>query len=318
MALRVSSFAPPVRTPSVGLVVTTHRCGPFIDQTLASVAGQTHPPDQVVVVDDASDDDSVARARAWSSHINLEVVALARNEGVARARNAGIRRLNTDLVALLDGDDLLLPDHFRVLSELHRTKGGIISPLAFFWSPGANLKPYQRRVRGFVAPKDDQLRRLVKRNFVFIASLLSRSDFDAVGGFVEGDRVQDTTADWDLWLRLAAQGCPITPGTTPTVLYRVLAGSMSDDAAFMRRCEIAQLRRARSYLPEDLHAVVTKTVLQLEADLALMVETGPSRPGQARRALGPHGGDWRSRVRALGGAAAPQLAGRLFRQRGGW
>ncbi len=93
MALRVSSFAPPVRTPSVGLVVTTHRCGPFIDQTRTSVAGQTHPPDQVVVVDDASDDDSVARARAWSSHLNLEVVALARNEGVARARNAGMAPL---------------------------------------------------------------------------------------------------------------------------------------------------------------------------------------------------------------------------------
>ncbi|MFN0029554.1 MAG: glycosyltransferase [Acidimicrobiales bacterium] len=304
--------------PTVGLLVTTHRCGPFIDQTLASVAGQTHPPDQVVVVDDASDDDSVQRARAWSSHLNIDVIVRDRNGGVARARNAGLRRLDTDVVALLDGDDVLLPDHLAVMSDLYRRHGGIVSPKAQFWSPGSPPRPYQRRLRGLVAPKEDQLRRLIRRNFVFIASMVSRSDLDAVGGFTEGDRAQDTTADWDLWLRLVSKGAKVTSGPYPTVLYRVVPGSMSDDAATMLRCEITQLRRARRFLPGSVEPVVNKAVLQLEADLALLVEVGNSRTEQARRAIALHGGDWRSRTRALTSAAAPGMASRLLRRRGTW
>lgn len=303
---------------SVGLLITTHQCGPFIDQTLASVAGQTRPPDHVVVVDDASDDDSVERARSWSSHLNLDVVLRSRNGGVARARNKGLHRLGTDVVALLDGDDVLLPDHLAVMADLYRRHGGIVSPKAQFWSPGAPPRPYQRRLRGLVAPKEDQLRRLIRRNYVFIASMVARSDLDAVGGFTEGDRAQDTTADWDLWLRLVAKGAKVTSGPYPTVLYRVVPGSMSDDAATMLRCEITQLRRARRFLPGSVEPVVTKTVLQLEADLALLLDGGDSRTEQALRAISPHGGDWRNRTRALTTAAAPKMASRLLRRRGSW
>jgi hypothetical protein len=147
---------------------------------------------------------------------------------------------------------------------------------------------------------------------------VSRHDLDAVGGFTEGDRAQDATADWDLWLRLVSQGIKVTSGPYPTVLYRVVPGSMSDDAATMLRCEITQLRRARRFLPRSVEPVVNKAVLQLEADLALLVEAGESRTRQARRALSPHGGDWRTRARALTTATAPEAASRLLRRRGAW
>ena len=304
--------------PSVGLVVTAYRGGAFIDQALASVAAQTRRPDRIVVVDDASDDDTVERAEAWRSHLPLDVVVQPVNGGVAHARNVGIHRLDTELIAILDGDDVLLPDHIEVLTDLHRRHGGIVSPLAQFWVPGRAPRPYHRRLRGFVPPARDQLRRLIQRNFVFVASLVSRSDLEAVGGFTEGDRAQDTTADWDLWLRLTAKGCHITPGPFPTVLYRVVHGSMADDAASMLRSEILQLQRSRSYLPDALEPVIAHALANRESDLELLLDEGRSRPGQAWRAIAPGGGDWRNRARALAGAAAPNTAQRLLRRRGGW
>lgn len=303
---------------TVGLIISTYQSGAFIDQALASATAQVRQPDQVVVVDDASDDDTVERVVRWKAHLPLEVVVQPVNGGVARARNAAISRLDTDLVAILDGDDVMLPDHLEVLSRLHNQHGGIITPQANFWVPGASLRPYHRRLRGFATPDQDQLRRLVQRNYVFVASLMSRFDVDAVGGFTEGDRAQDTTADWDLWLRMAAKGCRITSASFPTVLYRVLDGSMADDPEQMLRCEILQLQRSRSFLPDALEPVIATALANREAELALLVDDGQSRRQQAWRAVGPHGGDWRNRARALAGAAAPRAAGRLLRRRGGW
>jgi glycosyltransferase involved in cell wall biosynthesis len=304
--------------PTTGVIITTFQSAAYVDQALASLAGQTRPADRVVVVDDASTDGTVERVRSWQRHLPLELVVQPVNGGVARARNAGLSRLDTDLVAILDGDDVLLPDHLQVLSELHEVHGGIISPKAMFWNPGSPPRPYQRRLRGFVPPQHDQLRRLVQRNFVFIASLASRFDIDAVGGFAEGDRAQDTTADWDLWLRLVAKGCQVRSGPFPTVLYRVHAGSMADDSATLLRSEILQLHRARRYLPEHLDGVIDEALANREAELALLEEDGGSRTCQAWRAFGPHGGDWRNRARALVGAACPQAAGKLLRHRGNW
>lgn len=305
-------------SPTVGLVLTTFNGEAFVEQALASVATQSSPPQQVVVVDDASTDDTVRQVQRWSSHLPLQIVRQARNGGVARARNVGIARLDTDLVAILDGDDVIAPDHLRVLTELHRHHGGVATPLAQFWVPGEPPRLYQRRGRGFLPPKDDQLTRLVRRNFVFVASLFSRFDFDAVGGFTEGDRCQDTTADWDLWLRLAAKGCRITAGEFPTVLYRVVAGSMADDPADLLRCEILQLERSRAYLPDHLEPTIARALGHRRAELELLLANPEDRAGQAWRAVGPGGGDWRNRARALAGAAAPQAAGRLVRRRGGW
>ena len=158
--------------PTIGLVVTSYRSGRFIDQALASVAAQTRRPDQVVVVDDASDDDTAQRVRMWDTHVNLDVIVQPENAGVARARNAGIGRLQTDVVAILDGDDILMPDHIELMAELHQRHGGIVTPMAQFWVPGRAPRPYHRRLRGFVPPKQDQLRRLIQRNFVFVASMV--------------------------------------------------------------------------------------------------------------------------------------------------
>ncbi|MGE3356684.1 MAG: glycosyltransferase family 2 protein [Acidimicrobiia bacterium] len=305
-------------SPTIGVVITTYQAAAYVDQALASIAGQTRPADRIVLVDDASTDATVARVRTWQRHLPIDLVVQPVNGGVARARNAGLARLDTDVVAILDGDDVLLPDHLQLLGDLHEVNGGIISPMAMFWTPGHAPRPYQRRLRGFVPPKDDQLRRLIHRNFVFVASVMSRFDIDAVGGFAEGDRAQDTTADWDLWLRLTAKGCHVTQGPFPTVLYRVHAGSMASDAGSLLRAEIQQLERARTFLPEHLETTVVEAIGNRRAELELLEDCAGSRFEQARRAVGPGGGDWRNRARALAGATAPGAAAKLLRRRGCW
>ena len=75
---------------------------------LDAVAAQTRPPDEVIVVDDASEDDSVDVAHVHA--LAPTVIALERNGGFARAVNHGIRAATADVVALVNVDVVLAED----------------------------------------------------------------------------------------------------------------------------------------------------------------------------------------------------------------
>ncbi|MDI9240256.1 glycosyltransferase family 2 protein [Lysobacter sp. LF1] len=95
-------------TAPVSVVVPCYRCGDTIGDAVASIAAQTLPPRQVVLVDDASGDGTVQALHALASGYPrgwIDVVALARNGGPSRARNVGWQQARQEYVAFLDSDD---------------------------------------------------------------------------------------------------------------------------------------------------------------------------------------------------------------------
>lgn len=75
-----------------------------IPRAIASVLGQTQPPDEVLVVDDASSD-GTADIVATLQEPRLRILRHERNQGAAAARNTGIAAARCDWIALLDSDD---------------------------------------------------------------------------------------------------------------------------------------------------------------------------------------------------------------------
>jgi glycosyltransferase involved in cell wall biosynthesis len=98
---------------SVSLVIPTYNGAAYIADALESVWSQSRLPDELIVVDDCSTDNTVSiveRLRP-SSPVSLTVVRLSANSGgPARPINAGIRIARGEYIAVLDQDDLLLPD----------------------------------------------------------------------------------------------------------------------------------------------------------------------------------------------------------------
>lgn len=87
----------------------------FLDAALASVFGQTVPPDDVVLVKDGpltSELDAVVE-RYCREHPQLRIVPLVRNVGLGAALNEGLKHCRYDLVARMDTDDVCLPDRFE-------------------------------------------------------------------------------------------------------------------------------------------------------------------------------------------------------------
>jgi len=89
------------------LIVVTHNAAALVERCLRAVAAQTRRPDRILVIDNASRDDTVARAAAAAaaSGLTIEVVEQRTNLGFAQANNHAVDTLDDcDWVALLNPD----------------------------------------------------------------------------------------------------------------------------------------------------------------------------------------------------------------------
>ncbi|WP_167546888.1 glycosyltransferase family A protein [Stieleria maiorica] len=90
----------------------------LIGEALDSVACQTRVPDEVIVVDDGSTDDTVQVVQRWADRNSFPIKIIQQsNGGAASARNTAIRQTDADLIAPLDSDDVWVPDHVQILLQ---------------------------------------------------------------------------------------------------------------------------------------------------------------------------------------------------------
>lgn len=112
------------------VVIPLYNKAAYVEHTLLSLARQLQPPHELIIVDDASTDGSLAiaqhtieRERDAFKHTRIEVVQLARNYGPGYARNRGFERTTGQLVSFLDADDMYTPDFLlhvhRAIEQFH-------------------------------------------------------------------------------------------------------------------------------------------------------------------------------------------------------
>jgi glycosyltransferase involved in cell wall biosynthesis len=96
----------------VSVVIPTFNGAPFLTDTLNSVISQTQKPAEIIVVDDASTDETTTLARSFarSCPIPLRLMSTSRNSGgPSHPANLGIEAAQYEYIALLDHDDLMRP-----------------------------------------------------------------------------------------------------------------------------------------------------------------------------------------------------------------
>ena len=233
--------------PSVGVVMPAHNAAAFIDQALAGVAAQSRPPTRIIVVDDTSRDDTAERARAWADHLPITVVRLDDNVGSGEARRRAIDLLDTDLLAPLDADDVWMPDHLEHLVAVWRRTHAVVSARAEVWRPGETRVDYHRAL-GLRVPRTNQLAALLAGNFVFFGSVFARADYERVGGFGRHRGWED----WELWVKLVADGVPVALAEFPTVLYRRHPGNLTQDTTAFDQALVDRVESFRREHPEWL------------------------------------------------------------------
>lgn len=105
------------------VVMPNYNYGRFIDEAIRSVAAQTYAPIELIVVDDASTDDSVAVATETLSKVtnlfDTKLIALPANVGKLGALNRALAHVRGEYFMIQDSDDLLTPEYAsRTIAEL--------------------------------------------------------------------------------------------------------------------------------------------------------------------------------------------------------
>ncbi len=186
--------------PSISVVIPVHNAQRTLQQCLEAVLASRYPDYELVVVDDASTDESANIAAAYPCRL----VRLSRNEGAACAKNRGAAQATGDVLFFTDSDVLIPPEALRIVAEDladPEVAGvvGLLSPdLPFddFASQFKNLWMHYTYAR---------LPRYVGLFYTSAASL-RRPIFQAQGGFDEGYRGASVTEDMDFGQRLLTAG----------------------------------------------------------------------------------------------------------------
>jgi predicted O-linked N-acetylglucosamine transferase (SPINDLY family)/glycosyltransferase involved in cell wall biosynthesis len=100
----------------VTVVIPCYNAASYLPGAVRSVIAQDGPCTEIIIVDDASTDDTAALAEALARDVSsIRVIRLPANFGVARARNAGLREATGKYICFLDADDEYAPGFFRTV-----------------------------------------------------------------------------------------------------------------------------------------------------------------------------------------------------------
>ena len=187
-----------VDRPRVCVVIPAYNAAATIARAIASTRAQTPPPDEILVVDDASTDATAALAES----LGATTIRLPARAGAAAARNAGIAAATGEVIAFQDADDEWLPDKLLRQLPLLADATFVACGAKLFAEDGTDLGPlYDGEI-----PMEgtDTWRGLLARNTIATPCVLAwRHELLAAGGF---DPALPVGEDQDLWIRLALRG----------------------------------------------------------------------------------------------------------------
>ena len=275
----------PDTTPRVSVIVPAYNAAAFIAEALESVRRQTFEDWEVVVCDDGSTDETGAIAAAFGDRVR--VVRSPCNEGLASARNRAIAAASGELFALLDADDVWLPEYLQrqvgIWEEAGRRAGrvGIVSCNAYLRDGDGQLP--QTYADRFGYADDVTVERLLDISPIFISALIPRAALDDVGVFATDLR---SCEDLDLWIRLIEAGYQVASTREPLVVYRLSPGQLSAQPVAMARARQEVYRRAiaRGKLTPSQRRSAVRAIRRERAIEAVSALAAERRAGRLRAA----------------------------------
>jgi glycosyltransferase involved in cell wall biosynthesis len=186
--------------PKVSVVIPTYNRAGFLRLAVQSVLNQSFGDFEILIVDDASEDDTPAVVAGFAD-ARIRYIRHERNRRIAGTRNTGIVNSAGDYIAFLDDDDEWLPSKLaQQVAALDSSAGSVGAVYTAFAQVDVATQQIFRtikpRKRGHI------LHELCIRNWIGTASTvcLRRQCLDEVGLFDESVAFGE---EYDMWIRIA-------------------------------------------------------------------------------------------------------------------
>ncbi len=182
---------------TVSVLMSTFNRADLLPEALDSLLNQTRPPDEIVVVDDGSTDNTPEVLARYPMVTVIRQV----NQGLPVGRNVGMRAATGDLIAFLDSDDVLPPESIQRRAEFLEAHPDVQAVYS-----AAYMTDMQNKVLGWFRPPP------LPRGWIFAEAacrpvfpmhtiMLRRACIAQVGYFDEALRV---CLDFDYWMRFTS------------------------------------------------------------------------------------------------------------------
>ena len=187
-----------VRDPLVSVVMPVRNGQRFLDYAIRSVVGQTFPSFELLVIDDFSEDESVAVARQWVNRDSRVVSVPNRDRGLINALNHGIAIARGGFIARVDADDICAPTRFeRQIDALRQSRVAVVGSAARMINVRGQVIG---EIRHPTRPEDIR-RALLDYCCIAHPTTMMRTDVvRALGGY---RNAFVHCEDYDLWLRIS-------------------------------------------------------------------------------------------------------------------
>lgn len=210
------------------MVVLNYNYGRFLKQSVDSLLVQTIPPDEILIVDDHSTDESLLVLHNYVQCDRVRIMRNASNLGTAASINVGVKNATSEWVVCLSADDYVetrLVEELKTAIALNdadiiyydlfvvgRYAGDFSKNIAIPFS-----SEYGRYLWNFPNPSREVISQINKANFIHGSSAFRKSLWESVGGFREIEAVHE---DHDFFTRAINCGARLQRIPQPLLNYR--------------------------------------------------------------------------------------------------
>ncbi|GAB4015872.1 hypothetical protein GCM10028773_07200 [Spirosoma koreense] len=195
--------------PWVSVICTNYNHEAYVGQALQSVVDQAYPNVELIVIDNGSTDQSVARIQSFiQQHPTIQFVQNPKNLGLNRAFNQGLALASGRYIIDLSADDVLLPGRIAKQTALFEELSGpyavVFSNATYIDSEGQEIGiHYAVDGKGHAReriPTGDVFRPILESYFICTPTMMMRRDvLNELGGYDETLAFED----FDFWVRSA-------------------------------------------------------------------------------------------------------------------
>lgn len=195
----------------------------YLKEAIDSILSQTFSDFEFIILNDGSTDTSETIIKSYTDP-RIRYLPNERNEGLSFTLNKGVAAAQGKYIARMDGDDISLPNRFEKQVHVLQKQGldivaSVVRPID---SLGQLLPNWKADVETIT---DQQIRNyLPKDNCVAHPTVLGKTELFKNYPYQQRQRLAE---DYDLWLRLVADGYRIEKIPEPLVLHRILTTSFT-------------------------------------------------------------------------------------------